>query len=172
MKSSFKKHLWHLWGLIFYIVLCISLYFYLVYEHGEAIYELAMGISVICFFLLCVPCVFLYWRYIYLEKELKVEFLKNSINIFKGDLVRNIKLNEISYIDIKLPIPLYYNGFRYFATDSFLCATAHLNSGEQFVITSLVDLELIDTKNYFKNKIQVKERWAFICWPPSHRFNC
>ena len=133
--------------------------------------EIIRNFSAIGFFIFCVPAVFLFIRYVLLNKNLVVEYRVNSISMSIGEYSKTLKIENINNVETRVSLPVYFNGFRYFPTDSYFYAVIYLNSGDSFVVTSLVDNELIETIDYFKDKLKVTRKWSFICWPPSHRFN-
>jgi len=165
MKTTNKNYFGHLWELFFYLALCffIPIYFDSKYEKGTA--EILLIISTVWFFLLCFPAIVLFFRYVIVNKNVKIKYQKNSINILVSNESRVVALDEVDSVEIKLTLPVFYNGIRFLATDSFLCAVVYLKTGENFTITTLIDNELIETKNYFKNKVKVERKLRFICWP-------
>jgi hypothetical protein len=134
--------------------------------------EIVLTSSIIGFLFICVPALSLFIRYVVINKKTEVEYKEKSINLFIGGYAKVIDISSIENVEIRVSLPVFYNGFRYFPTDSYFYAVIYLKSKEKFVVTSLIDNELIETINYFKDKVKVNRKWSFICWPPAHKLNC
>jgi len=168
MKASFKNYYGHLWELFFYVAFFLFLPKILGLIIGREPSEMVTVISIIGGVAFSVPAIVLLWRYVAINKDVEIEYLKNKINVLIDDSSRTFEMDEIEHIEIRVTLPVFYNGFRYFATDSYFYAVIYLKSKESFVVTSLIDNELIETIDYFKDKATVERKWSFICWPPAH----
>ena len=166
MKASFSNYYGHLWELFFYMLFFLFLPKILELITGRESSEIVTTLSIIGGVLFCIPAVILFLRYIAINKNIEIEYTESKINVCINGLFRNIEIKEIERVDMRVTLPVFYNGFRYFATDSFFYAVIYLKSKEKVVVTSLIDNELIETIDYLKNKVKVHRKWSFICWPP------
>ncbi len=171
LSASPKSYYSHLWELFFYLILFGLMPCILELLTGKASGELVIKLSMLGGVIFCVPVIFLFWRYVALNKHVAVEYQKDTVYVFCGENSRVIDVSDIERVEIKVTLPVYFNGFRYFATDSYFYAVIRLKSGEHFVVTSLIDNELIETLYFFRQRddIGMQKKWSFICWPPGHQ---
>jgi len=111
----------------------------------------------------------LFVRYVIVSRDVEVKYLNDKVKLSLNGKVREVDLADIDFIEAKLTLPVFFNGIRFLATDSFLYAKFHLNSGESFIVTSMLDNELLETLCFFKNKKEINRKLAFICWPPANK---
>lgn len=169
LKASNRDYFRHLWEMLFYMIFCLSLPFIIGYISGDGITEFMIQLSIVFFIVFCVPAIVLFLRYASVNKSIEINYKNTRIEISKSGKFRAIGLSEIESVEVKLTLPIYFNGVRYFATDSFLYATVYLKSKESFTVTTLLDNELFDTKHYFSDKVDVVRKLRLICWPPNQK---
>ena len=171
MKTSIKNYFWHAWGILLFISLCLFIPFYSKMKYGVQSSNLIIDFAWAFFVIVCVPAIALYLRYYLLSRNYTVFYSYKCISFISNCKKRNINVGDISHIEIKMPIPMYFNGLRFFATDSFLYAVIYTKSKEKFVITSFLDRDLIDTIAFFKGKVDIKRKPRLLCWPPKNKVN-
>ena len=149
LKVSKKSYINHLWEILFYFVLCLSLPLFFSLKENDGTFEFIVKVAFVAFILLCVPAILLFFRYVMINKNVSVYYESNRIKVTIGVESKIIDIKEVNSVTLYLTAPVYFKGFRFFPTDSFLYAIIQLKSGEQITITTLIDIELFDTKLYF-----------------------
>lgn len=166
MKVSKKNYIRHMWGGVFYAVFSVSLPFILNTKGGNEYIEFAMKLSLGFFMIMCVPALISFYRYVVVSRNIEINYDRNKIEIVQKTYSRTVELKEVKQIDMVLTLPVYFGGFRFFATDSFFYAVIQLKSNECFTVTTFIDNELLDTKSFFADKVSFNKKPRLICWPP------
>jgi len=168
LKVSNRDYFRHSWGMFFYMFFCLSLPYILDSKDGDGTAELAIQLSLGFFLLMCVPAIILIIRYANVNNSLEITYRNERLELSQEGNRRTIELSEIDHIETKLPIPVYFNGFRFFATDSLFYTVIYLETEENFTVTTLLDNELLDTNAYLGDKFEIVRKLRPICWPPNH----
>ena len=76
LKVTNKKYWGHLWGMLFYLIFCLALPFFFDSEDGT--FEFMIKISTVFIFLLCVPPIILFFRYLIVNRPLEVKYSRDK----------------------------------------------------------------------------------------------
>ncbi|MET1257484.1 hypothetical protein [Aliikangiella maris] len=166
MRANKKTYLYHYWIIVLFLVLALVLPRLIELFISSKLHE--NTIIFIEFALICpaILAMILFVQYYSLSKNLKVKYFDNKVFICSGETKKSFEISDVQQLRIKYSIPVYFKGFRYFPTDSFMYALIYLRSGERFLITSFLDLELLDTIRFFEGKVNVVKKPTLMCWPP------
>ncbi len=164
LQITAKKCWAHLWQLVLLFLFCISLPFYFKYILGEQINTFVIYITLLIFLLICTPAIYLFVRYYKHSKKTGISYHDDYFEIHSKETCKKLKWKQVDKVVFNVTLPVHFNSIRMLATDSFLFATIYIQSGEEIKITSLVDIELIETRRNFIGKVRIETRSKFICW--------
>ena len=162
-KITLKSHLAQVWPIFIYLLaaLIIPLYFSDKYK-AETIETISIFSGWLLAFLV-VPMLILHLRYFMLNRECLIEEKgKNAFLLKMKDLKLSIKVVDIEKIEIYKSFSAYHKGFRVLPVDNYFYGVIKLKSGQEVIITTLIDTELAWLSHL--NVAHIKTYRRILCW--------
>jgi hypothetical protein len=162
-KITLKSHLVQIWPIFIYLSAALLLPLYFSGKYKAETIETITHFSGLLLAFLIIPMLILHLRYFMLNRESLIE--EKSKNIFSlkiQDLELSVKTIDIEKIDIYKSVSAYYKGFRVLPVDNYFYGVIKLKSGQDIIITTLIDPELVWLSHLNVNKINTFR--SVFCW--------
>ncbi len=159
-----RKHFDNAWGIIMFIVVFSLAPFYLINRYGEDRKLFFVVAFIIAFLVFFIPQLILHLRYYQLNKGRTLYYypkkLLLSLELNDGRKF-DFSLMDFEYVELNKTFPFAEKRVLWTPWDSYNYSIIRLKNGQQFLITSLLVLDLDVPLDYD----MVKLRKRFYCFP-------
>lgn len=139
-RLNFENHFKNSWTILIYVIGSVLFPFFMVYQKGpsDLLTFVLMGIGLLLLFL--IPPIIIHCNYFRINKNDLLIYDPSNQNItinHKGEN-HSFFLSDISFIERFMSHPLADNRTQWLPWDSYNHSIIHLESGQKFVVTSLL----------------------------------
>jgi len=162
VKITLKAHLSHLTGVILAAVMLIGFYiFFYLSELGLSKETICFGLFI--FLLISLDSIVFHIRYYLVNKKDSFDIIsKDKLKIVQDG--RGVLLNtkDVDYIECHMPPSTFNNTIGWSNRDNYSFLNIFDKKGNVFIITSLMNKNLILPKDFEEKVIRIKR---IFCWP-------
>jgi hypothetical protein len=159
-----RNHFLQIWPVFIYMIAFIAMPFYFMNRYKGETLDLIYSLGIGVLFVLIIPMLVLHIRYYTLNRNVTIELSSKSLfSINHLKITKRINKTDIKTINIYMSYSAYYHGLRVLPMDNYFYGFITLSSGEEILITTLLDPELLWLKHLSPEKVMVHRSLFCFC---------
>ena len=160
---NLKSHILQAWPILIHVLIVAIVPIFFKVNYGSDSVEFAVKLSITWFCLPLIPQIVIHIKYYLLNKKSVLNFCGDKISYEDEHLSVTFTQKNISEVSICMPNVIKNNSVPWFPWQSYYFSRFKLNTGEEFIVTTLLLPNLMWPFELEMSKFNIRS--SIFCWP-------